>query len=56
MSLLDDNFNELRTLVKQGRELNFTSFEPVYYLVFDPSQILEVKKITIMDSYAFKKR
>ena len=44
MSLLDDNFNELRTLVKQGRELNFTSFEPVYYLVFDPSQILEVKR------------
>ena len=44
MSLLDDNFNELRNLVKQGRELNFTSFEPVYYLVFDPSQILEVKR------------
>lgn len=44
MSLLDDNFNELRAKVKQGRELNFMGFEPVFYLVFDPSQIIEVKR------------
>ena len=44
MSLLDDNFNELRERVKHGRELNFTSFEPVFYLVFDPSQIIDVKR------------
>jgi hypothetical protein len=44
MQSLDDNFNELRDRIKQGREMNFVSFEPIFYLVFHPSQTLEVKK------------
>jgi hypothetical protein len=44
MQSLDESFQELRLKIKQGRELNFVSFEPIYYLVFDPSQILEVKR------------
>jgi hypothetical protein len=30
--------------IRQGRELGHASFEPIYYLVFSPSQILEVKR------------
>jgi hypothetical protein len=44
MSSLRADFNELMERVKQGRELTHASFEPVYYLVFPPSQILEVKR------------
>jgi len=44
MPSLDDSFQELRTKIKQGRELNFMSFEPIFYLVFDPVEILEVKR------------
>ena len=44
MQSLDESFQELRTKIKQGRELNFVSFEPIYYLVFDPSEILEAKR------------
>lgn len=39
-----DDFNELMERVKQGRELTHASFEPIYYLVFPPSQILTVKR------------
>jgi hypothetical protein len=39
-----DDFNELMERVKQGRELTHASFEPIYYLVFAPSQILSVKR------------
>ncbi|MCC6426503.1 MAG: DUF1788 domain-containing protein, partial [Phycisphaerales bacterium] len=39
-----DDFNELMERVKQGRELTHASFEPIYYLVFPPSQILNVKR------------
>lgn len=35
---------ELLERIRQGRELGHASFEPVYYLVFHPSQILEVKR------------
>jgi hypothetical protein len=31
---------------EQGRELGATSFEPIYYLVFHPRQMLEVKRLT----------
>jgi hypothetical protein len=44
MSSLKDNFNELMERIRQGRELGPASFEPVYYLIFDPQQILEVKR------------
>ncbi len=39
-----DDFNELMERVKQGRELTHASFEPIYYLVFPPSQMLSIKR------------
>lgn len=45
MSSLNTNFDELLARVRQGRELSSASFEPVYYLVFPPRQILEVKRL-----------
>ena len=44
MSSLTADFDELMTRVRQGRELSHASFEPIYYLVFSPRQILEVKR------------
>ena len=38
------NFDEVLQRVSQGREFGHASFEPVYYLVFHPSDILEVKR------------
>jgi len=36
----------LRERIRHGRELGHASFEPIYYLVFSPDQILEVKRQT----------
>jgi hypothetical protein len=44
MQLLMEHFDELMVRVRQGRELGHASFEPVYYLVFHPRQILDVKR------------
>lgn len=44
MSSLDANFNELIERVKAGREFGHASFEPIFYLVFSPDQILKVKR------------
>ena len=44
MSLLKDDFEELLTRIRHGRDLGPASFEPIYYLVFSPRQILEVKR------------
>lgn len=44
MPLLDQNFNELRSQLKYGRGLNHAGMDPVYYLVFRPEEMLEVKK------------
>ena len=44
MSLLKNDFNELVERIKAGREFGHASFEPIYYLVFPPSAILEVKR------------
>lgn len=44
MSSLKADFNELLERIRHGRELDFASFEPVYYLIFQPAQILEVKR------------
>ena len=44
MSSLRDNFAELLTRIRHGREVGHASFEPLYYLVFPPHQILEVKR------------
>jgi hypothetical protein len=41
---LNANFDELMERVRHGREFAHASFEPVYYLVFAPRQILEVKR------------
>ncbi|KFG67131.1 BREX protein BrxB domain-containing protein [Microvirga sp. BSC39] len=47
MSSLRADFDELRERIKQGRELGHASFEPIFYLVFPPEQILEVKRQTL---------
>jgi hypothetical protein len=44
MSSLKADFSELLERIRQGREFSHASFEPVYYLVFPPQQILEVKR------------
>ena len=46
MSSLKSDFDELRERIRHGRELGHASFEPIYYLVFAPSQILEIKRQT----------
>lgn len=44
MSSLDSDFNKLIQRVGQGREFGHASFEPIFYLVFHPEQILDVKR------------
>jgi len=44
MSSLKANFDEVLERVRQGREFASASFEPVYYLIFQPREILEVKR------------
>ncbi|MHC6645419.1 BREX protein BrxB domain-containing protein [Alteromonas sp. HB246098] len=44
MSLLKSNFDELVAKIKQGREFTHASFEPIYYLVFSPDEIVAVKR------------
>ena len=46
MSLLKADFDELRERIRRGRELGHASFEPIYYLVFPPEQMLKVKRQT----------
>ena len=46
MSSLRADFDELRERIRHGRELGHASFEPIYYLIFAPEQILEVKRQT----------
>lgn len=44
MSSLNADFKELLERIRQGRELGHASFEPIYYLVFSPKEILDVKR------------
>jgi hypothetical protein len=44
MSSLKTNFDELIAKIKQGREFTHASFEPIYYLVFSPVEIVAVKR------------
>lgn len=44
MQSLKQSFDELRKRIRQGRGLNTTSDDPVYYLIFRPEQMLEVKQ------------
>lgn len=46
MSSLKADFDELRERVRQGRDLGNAGFEPVYYLVFAPTLIIEAKRQT----------
>jgi hypothetical protein len=46
MPSLKADFDELRERVRCGREIGHASFEPIYYLIFPPEQILEVKRQT----------
>ena len=45
MRSLTEKFNELRGLLKNGiGSIRPTGFDPVYYLLFPPQQIIEVKQ------------
>lgn len=44
MSSLKADLDELLERIRHGRELDHASFEPIYYLVFSPSRILDVKR------------
>ena len=44
MPSLDDNFNEVLERMQQGRKFDFANHEPIYYLIFRPSEILEAKR------------
>ncbi|MEI8166161.1 MAG: BREX protein BrxB domain-containing protein [Chloroflexales bacterium] len=44
MQSLTATFDEVMERVRQGRALSHASFEPVYYLIFHPRQILEVQR------------
>ncbi len=46
MSSLKADFDELRERIRHGREIGHAGFEPIYYLVFPPSQILAAKRQT----------
>lgn len=44
MSSLNTDFSELMERVRSGREFGHASFEPIFYLIFHPQQILQVKR------------
>ncbi len=44
MDLLQQNFDELRQRLKHGRGMNHASDDPVFYLVFEPEEMLTVKR------------
>ena len=44
MSSLNTDFSELMERVRAGREFGHASFEPIFYLIFHPQQILQVKR------------
>ena len=46
MSSLKADFDELVKQIRHGREVGHASFEPVYYLIFPPEEILLVKRQT----------
>ena len=46
MQSLKDKFDEVCLRVRNGRRLESTGSTPIYYLVFPPKQILEVKQQT----------
>ena len=45
MSSLRADFDELMRRIESGREFTHASYEPIFYLVFHPRDILEVKRL-----------
>ena len=45
MSSLRADFDELMRRVDSGREFTHASYEPIFYLVFHPRDILEIKRL-----------
>lgn len=45
MASLKAEFDELIARIEAGREFAHASFEPIFYLVFHPSELLEVKRL-----------
>jgi len=45
MPSLQENFDELRQRLRHGQGLNSASDDPVFYLVFRPEEMLEVKRL-----------
>lgn len=45
MASLRADFDELIRRIEAGREFAHASFEPIFYLVFHPSDVLEVKRL-----------
>ena len=45
MPSLKADFDELIHRIETGREFAHASFEPIFYLVFPPSELLEVKRL-----------
>jgi hypothetical protein len=44
MPSLDDTFSKLRSRLNEGAALRETGDDPVYYLIFDPGKMLDVKR------------
>ncbi len=45
MPSLKTSFDELVERIRKGLELGHASYEPIYYLVFHPHEIIEVKRL-----------
>jgi hypothetical protein len=56
MPSLSDNFDQLWQRLRYGRGLSHTGDDPVYYLVFHPSEMLEVKRSLRQWAAVFKKQ
>tara|TARA_B100002003_G_scaffold118929_1_gene109639 strand:+ start:1742 stop:2314 length:573 start_codon:yes stop_codon:yes gene_type:complete len=44
MPSFKDDFNELIERIRRGRDFGHASFEPIYYLIFPPKYILDIKR------------
>ena len=45
MASLEMNFDTLIARMKQGRNFDDSNFEPVYYLVYRPEEVLQAKRL-----------
>lgn len=45
MASLKADFDEVIRRIEAGREFSHASYEPIFYLVFHPSELLEVKRL-----------